>query len=114
MSDDLFLKIIEREIPADIVFEDDDILAFRDISPQAPTHILIIPKRRIPTINDVRVDDAGLIGRMVLVARDLAASEGVSDDGYRLVFNCNQNGGQSVFHIHLHLLAGRALGWPPG
>ncbi len=114
MSDDLFLKIIEREIPADIVFEDDEILAFRDISPQAPTHILIIPKRRIPTINDVQADDAGLVGRMVLVARDLAASEGVSEDGYRLVFNCNQNGGQSVFHIHLHLLAGRALSWPPG
>lgn len=114
MSDDLFLKIIDREIPADIVFENDDILAFRDISPQAPTHILIIPKRRIPTINDVEPGDAELVGRMVLAARELAAAEGISDDGYRLVFNCNQNGGQSVFHIHLHLLGGRALSWPPG
>ncbi|MGY6629850.1 MAG: histidine triad nucleotide-binding protein [Wenzhouxiangella sp.] len=114
MSDDLFLKIIDREIPADIVFENDDILAFRDISPQAPTHILIIPKRRIPCINDVEPGDAELVGRMVLAARELAAAEGISDDGYRLVFNCNQNGGQSVFHIHLHLLGGRALSWPPG
>lgn len=114
MSNDLFLKIIDREIPADIVFENDDILAFRDISPQAPTHILIIPKRRIATINDVTPDDAALIGKMVLVARDLAAEEGISEDGYRLVFNCNQDGGQSVFHIHLHLLGGRALSWPPG
>ncbi len=114
MSDDLFLKIIEREIPADIVFENDRILAFRDIDPQAPIHILIIPKRRIATINDVDDDDAGLVGDMVLAARDIARSEGISDDGYRLVFNCNRDGCQSVYHIHLHLLGGRRMTWPPG
>jgi histidine triad (HIT) family protein len=114
MSDDLFLKIIQREIPADIVFESDDVLAFRDIDPQAPTHILIIPKRRIATINDLEVADAELVGRLVLAAREIAAGEGLSDDGYRLVFNCNRDGGQSVYHIHLHLLGGRRMTWPPG
>jgi len=114
MSNDLFEKIIDREIPADIVHEDDQILAFRDIEPQAPVHILIVPKRRIPTLNDLEPDDDALIGRMVLTARRLAADEGLSEDGYRLVFNCNENGGQSVFHIHLHLLGGRRMKWPPG
>ncbi len=114
MSDDLFLKIIEREIPADIVFENDRVLAFRDIDPQAPIHILIIPKRRIATINDLDDDEAGLVGDMVLAARDIARSEGISDDGYRLVFNCNRDGCQSVYHIHLHLLGGRRMTWPPG
>lgn len=114
MSDDLFLKIIRREIPADIVLETDDILAFRDIQPKAPTHILIIPKRRINTLNDVETADAELLGRMVLAARELAASEGLAEDGYRLIMNCNKHGGQSVFHIHLHLLGGRQMGWPPG
>lgn len=114
MSDDLFLKIIRREIPADIVYENDSVLAFRDIDPQAPTHILIIPKRRVPTINDLTAADAGMIGEMVLAARDIAKQEGVSENGYRLVFNCNRDGGQSVYHIHLHLLGGRRLTWPPG
>lgn len=114
MSDDLFMKIIDREIPADIVHEDDELLAFRDIDPQAPVHILVVPKRRIPTINDLDSDDAALVGRMVLAARKLAAEEGLAEDGYRLVFNCNENGGQSVFHIHLHLLGGRRMKWPPG
>ncbi|TVS12360.1 MAG: histidine triad nucleotide-binding protein [Wenzhouxiangella sp.] len=114
MSNDLFMKIIEREIPADIVYENDRVLAFRDIDPQAPTHVLIIPKKRIPTINDLGPDDAGLIGEMVLAARDVARQEGLSEDGYRLVFNCNRDGGQSVYHIHLHLLGGRRLTWPPG
>lgn len=114
MSDDLFLKIIDREIPADIVHEDDEILAFRDIDPQAPVHILVVPRRRIATINDLAEDDAGLVGRMVLTARKLAADEGLAEDGYRLVFNCNEKGGQSVFHIHLHLLGGRQMKWPPG
>ncbi len=114
MSDDLFLKIIDREIPADIVFENDRVLAFRDIDPQAPVHILIIPKRRIATVNDLDDDDAGLVGDMVLAARDIARSEGISDDGYRLVFNCNRDGCQSVYHIHLHLLGGRRMTWPPG
>ncbi len=114
MSDDLFMKIIDREIPADIVHEDDELLAFRDIDPQAPVHVLVVPKRRIPTINDLAGDDAGLVGRMVLAARQIAADEGLSEDGYRLVFNCNDKGGQSVFHIHLHLLGGRQMEWPPG
>lgn len=114
MSDELFLKIIRREIPADIVFETDTVLAFRDIDPQAPTHVLIIPKRRVPTINDLADDDAALIGEMVLAARDIAAQEGLSENGYRLVLNCNRHGGQSVYHIHLHLIGGRQLTWPPG
>jgi len=114
MSDDLFEKIVRREIPADIVFENDDILAFRDVNPQAPTHVLIIPKQRIATINDLKASQAELIGRMVLAARDIAAKQGLAEDGYRLVFNCNEHGGQSVYHIHLHLLGGRAMGWPPG
>jgi len=114
MSDDLFERIIRREIPADIVFENDEILAFRDINPQAPVHVLIIPKRRIATLNDLSEADADLVGRLVLVARGIAADEGLSADGYRLVFNCNHHGGQSVFHIHLHLLGGRQMGWPPG
>ena len=114
MSDDLFEKIVRREIPADIVFENDDILAFRDVNPQAPTHVLIIPKQRIATINDLKASQAELIGRMVLAARDIAAKQGLAEDGYRLVFNCNEHGGQSGYHIHLHLLGGRAMGWPPG
>jgi len=114
MSDNLFAKIIEREIPANIVHEDDEILAFRDIDPQAPVHILIVPKRRIATINDLDDDDAALVGRMVLTARQLATKEGLAEDGYRLVFNCNEKGGQSVYHIHLHLLGGRQMNWPPG
>jgi len=114
MSNDLFEKIVRREIYADIVFENDDILAFRDVNPQAPVHILIIPKRRIPTINDLEDGDAELAGRLVLTARQIAASEGLAEDGYRLVFNCNSDGGQSVYHIHLHLLGGRRMEWPPG
>lgn len=114
MSDDLFVKIIEREIPADIVHEDDELLAFRDINPQAPVHVLVVPRRRIPTLNDLDDADAALVGRMVLVARRIAADEGLSEDGYRLVFNCNAHGGQSVYHIHLHLLGGRQMAWPPG
>jgi len=114
MSEDLFERIVRREIPADIVYEDEEILAFRDVNPQAPTHILIIPKRRIATINAAQSSDAELLGRLILTARQLAADQGVAEDGYRLVFNCNEHGGQSVFHIHLHLLGGRAMTWPPG
>ena len=114
MSDDLFMKIIDREIPADIVYENEELLAFRDIDPQAPVHILIVPKRRIATLNDLQTEDAGLIGRMVLAAQRIAADEDLAEDGYRLVFNCNEKGGQSVFHIHLHLLGGRQMKWPPG
>jgi len=114
MSEDLFEKIIDREIPADIVWENDDLLAFRDVNPQAPVHILIIPKRKIRTLNDLDEDDADLVGRMVLAAKEIAASEGIADNGYRLNFNCNEAGGQSVWHIHLHLLGGREMSWPPG
>ncbi|MCY4145617.1 MAG: histidine triad nucleotide-binding protein [Chloroflexi bacterium] len=106
----LFAKIIAREIPADIVYEDDLTLAFRDIAPQAPVHILIIPKREIATVNDVMPADEAALGRLLRVAAKLAASEGIAQDGYRLIVNCNEHGGQEVFHLHLHLLGGRNLG----
>lgn len=114
MSEDLFERIVRREIPADIVWENDELLAFRDVNPQAPVHILIIPKRRIRTLNDLENDDAGLVGRMVLAAAEIAREQGIAEDGYRLNFNCNEHGGQSVWHIHLHLLGGRQMNWPPG
>lgn len=114
MSEDLFLKIINREIPADIVYESDEVLAFRDINPQAPTHILIIPKERIRTMNDLDSSHSELVGKLSLVAKELAEREGIAEDGYRVVMNCNQAGGQAVYHIHLHLLGGRQMGWPPG
>ena len=114
MSDDLFLKIISREIPADIVFENDEVLAFRDVNPQAPLHVLIIPKTRIPTINDMQDDDAELFGKLFVAARTIAIEQGVAEDGYRVVMNCNSAGGQTVFHVHLHLLGGRQFSWPPG
>ena len=114
MSDTIFSKIIRHEIPADIVFEDDEVLGFRDVNAQAPTHVLFIPKRAIATLNDLADSDAKLIGRMVLAATGYAKAEGLSDDGYRLVINCNEQGGQSVYHLHLHLLAGRQMTWPPG
>lgn len=114
MSEDLFLKIIDREIPADIIYETDDVLAFRDINPQAPVHVLIIPKTHIRTINDIEPDQEALVGRLFTAARQIAAQEGLSEAGYRVVMNCNEGAGQSVFHIHLHLLGGRPLHWPPG
>lgn len=114
MNETIFDKIIRKEIPASIVYEDNEILAFKDINPQAPIHILLIPKKQIPTINDVELDDANLIGKLVFRAKQIASELGVADDGYRLVFNCNKNGGQEVYHIHLHLLAGRSMQWPPG
>jgi histidine triad (HIT) family protein len=114
MSEDLFLKIIEREIPAEIVYETDEVLAFRDINPQAPVHILIIPKQHIRTINDIEPSHEPLIGRLFTAARAIAAQEGLADEGYRVVMNCLESAGQSVFHIHLHLLGGRAFQWPPG
>jgi histidine triad (HIT) family protein len=110
----LFTKIRDREIPSDIVHEDDELFAFRDIEPQAPTHILVVPKTVIPTVNDLDDEQAGLIGRMVLTARRLAREEGIDESGYRLVLNTNAGGGQSVYHIHLHLLGGRTMEWPPG
>jgi histidine triad (HIT) family protein len=113
VSETLFEKIIKREIPADIVYEDDISLAFRDIAPQAPVHLLIIPKKPIRTINDMSDEDAPLFGHLFVVARKLAVQMGVAEDGYRVVMNCNQHGGQSVYHVHLHLLAGKPMGWPP-
>jgi len=114
MTDTIFSKIIKREIPADILYEDDEVLAFRDVSPKAPTHFLVIPKLEIPTINDIQPSQAELIGKMVLTAQQLAKQEGIAEQGYRLVMNCNEDGGQTVFHIHLHVLGGRGLSWPPG
>lgn len=114
MSEDLFLKIIDREIPADIIYEDDTVLAFRDINPQAPLHVLVIPKKHLRTLNDMRDEDEETLGRLLNVARKIAREEGVAEDGYRVVMNCNEGAGQSVFHIHLHLLGGRQFSWPPG
>ena len=114
MADDLFLKIINREIPADIIYETDELLAFRDINPQAPVHVLIIPKEQISTMNDLESRHAEIVGKMFLVAAELAEHEGIAEDGYRVVMNCNEAGGQAVYHIHLHLLGGRQMVWPPG
>lgn len=114
MSDCLFCKIVAGDIPADKVYEDQKILAFRDIKPQAPIHVLIIPKRHIATINDLTSADAGLVGQLYLTAKQIAADLGVAESGYRTLMNCNRDGGQDVFHIHLHLLAGRRMQWPPG
>ncbi len=113
MSKTLFERIIDREIPADIIYEDDRCIAFRDINPQAPTHVLIVPRKPIPSLDDVVDDEAALAGHLLLVARKLAADEGLTD-GYRVVINCGRDGGQSVDHLHVHLLGGRKLKWPPG
>ncbi|OAT47109.1 purine nucleoside phosphoramidase [Proteus hauseri ATCC 700826] len=106
----IFSKIIRGEIPANIVFQDDTVTAFRDISPQAPTHILIIPNKLIPTVNDVTEQDEQVLGHLIVVAAKIAQQEGIAEDGYRLVINCNKHGGQEVFHIHMHLLGGKLLG----
>ncbi|MDH2431901.1 zinc-binding protein [Pokkaliibacter plantistimulans] len=109
----IFSKIIAREIPADIVYEDDHVLAFRDINPQAPLHLLIIPKQEIPTINDIEEQHEVLIGKLFTAAARIAKAEGIAEDGYRVVMNCNQHGGQTVYHVHLHMLGGKPMGWPP-
>ncbi len=114
MSQTLFEKIIAREIPADVIYEDDKVLAFRDIQPQAPVHILIIPKNPIPRIAAASEGDKDLLGHLLLQARSIAEKLGLSDTGYRLVINNGSDGGESVPHLHCHLLGGRALGWPPG
>lgn len=106
----LFEKIMAGEIPADFVYQDDSAVAFRDINPAAPTHILIVPRKVIPTTNDIADEDAALIGHLFTIARDLAKQEGIADDGYRLMFNCNKHGGQEIYHLHLHLIGGRPLG----
>jgi histidine triad (HIT) family protein len=109
-AETIFSKIIRREIPADIVYQDDLVTAFRDINPQAPTHILIVPNRLIPTVNDATQADEAALGRLFTVAARIAQQEGIAEDGYRLLVNCNQHGGQVVFHLHMHLLGGRPLG----
>lgn len=109
----IFTKIIEKEIPADILFEDERVLAFKDISPQAPVHFLVIPKKAISTTNDISVEDEAVVGYMHRVAAKIAKDLGVSESGFRTVMNCNNDGGQTVYHIHLHVLAGKPLGWPP-
>ena len=114
MSETLFDRIIRREIPADVVFEDEHVLAFRDINPQAPVHVLFIPKKPIATLNYLDEADTLLAGRLMTAAADYATREGFADKGYRVVMNTNRDGGQSVYHIHLHLLAGRQMTWPPG
>lgn len=110
----LFCKILEGEIPGTILYEDEHVIAFRDIKPQAPTHCLIIPRKHISTINDLALDDTWLAGHILQTAKMLAEKEDLSAEGYRLVFNVNANGGQEVYHIHLHLLGGRKMHWPPG
>jgi len=110
----LFCRIVAGEIPASKVFEDADVLAFNDINPQAPLHVLVIPKRHVATTSDLTEADEALVGKMVRTAAAIAAQKGYAERGYRTVFNCNAEAGQTVFHIHLHLLAGRNLGWPPG
>jgi len=110
----LFTKIIRREIPAKIVYETDQVLAFEDLHPQAPHHILIVPKIEIPTINDLTPETAPVIGQLFLAAKEIAKELGVSEEGYRVVMNCNEGAGQTVFHLHLHFLAGRPFHWPPG
>ena len=114
MTDCLFCKMASGAIKPDIVYEDDAVLAFRDLNPQAPLHVLVIPKRHVSTINDLQETDATLIGKLYLAAKHVATQEGVAVRGYRTVMNCNAEAGQSVFHVHLHVLGGRPMRWPPG
>lgn len=110
----LFCKMVSGEIKPDIVYQDDDVLVFRDINPQAPIHVLVIPKRHVATLNDLRNDDGPLAGTLLLTARRIAKELGVAERGYRIVVNTNAESGQTVFHVHVHLLAGRSMKWPPG
>jgi histidine triad (HIT) family protein len=114
MADCLFCRIVAKEIPGSVAHEDARLVAFSDINPQAPMHVLIVPRRHIPTLNDLTPGDDGLVGEMVRLGASLAAARGHAAGGYRMVFNCNADAGQSVFHLHLHVLGGRRLGWPPG
>jgi histidine triad (HIT) family protein len=114
MADCLFCRIIKREIPASIVYEDDRMLAFNDINPQAPTHVLVVPKRHIESLNELASGDDAIVGEVVRRAAAIAKERGISAGGFRTVFNTNRDAGQTVFHIHLHLLGGRAMRWPPG
>lgn len=110
----LFCKIVKKELPAALVHEDAQVVAFRDIQPQAPVHVLIVPRKHIPTIADITAEDEPLLGHIHRVVRDLAEKEGIAGEGYRVVVNCREAGMQSIFHVHFHLLGGRRLGWPPG
>lgn len=114
MSDCIFCKIVDGDIPAEKVFEDDKVIAFRDMSPQAPHHFLVIPRKHIATLNDLAAEDEDTIGRMYSAAKQIASEHGFAESGYRAVMNCNADGGQTVYHIHLHVLGGRAMSWPPG
>jgi len=114
MSDCLFCKMVAGVIKPDVVYEDDAVLAFRDINPQAPSHVLVVPKRHISTINDLTGADAELVGRLYLAAKKVAGQDGIAAEGYRTVMNCNAAAGQTVFHLHLHVLGGRNMHWPPG
>ena len=114
MADCLFCKIVSGNIPASIVYQDDRVLAFNDINPQAPTHVLVIPKRHIASLNDLSTEDDRLVGELVRRAAAIAKERGLAEGGFRTVFNTNRNAGQTVFHIHLHLLGGRSMSWPPG
>ena len=114
MENCIFCKIADHEMEAKIIHEDDDVVAFHDIRPRAPVHVLIIPRKHIPTINDITEDDQELVGKLFVLAKYLAKEFNLSESGYRLVFNCNRDAGQDVYHIHLHLLGGRKMGWPPG
>jgi histidine triad (HIT) family protein len=113
-QDCLFCKILDGEIPADVIYESDAAIAFRDINPQAPTHVLIIPRRHIASINDLEEADREVVGSLYIAAQEIAQQEGIAETGYRAVMNCGEGAGQTVFHIHMHVLGGRALGWPPG
>lgn len=114
MSECIFCELVKKSIPAKIIAENEDVLAFRDINPQAPTHILVIPKKHISTLNDLAEADGMLLGKMYLMVKHIAKQEGIEERGFRTVINCNRDAGQTVYHIHLHLLGGRELGWPPG
>jgi len=114
MIDCLFCKIIAGDIPSDKVYEDDDVYAFKDITPVAPLHILVIPKKHISTLNDLEEQDELVMGKLLFATKKIAKQEGYTEEGYRTVINCGEQAGQTVFHIHLHLLAGRDLSWPPG
>jgi histidine triad (HIT) family protein len=114
MADCLFCKMVAGEIQPDVVYEDEEVLAFRDVNPQAPTHVLVIPKTHIATTNDLNEENAAIVGKLYLAARQIAEEEGIAGPGYRMVMNCNAGAGQSVYHIHLHVLGGRGMGWPPG
>lgn len=114
MSDTIFGKIANGEVEADLVYEDEAVVAFRDLNPQAPVHVLVIPRKPIPTLSDAEADDAELLGRLLLAAAKVAEQEGIAEQGYRTVINCKAGGGQTVYHLHVHLIGGRPLQWPPG